>query len=150
MTTRLVKFTFLTSPDGINPSTDGFHYDGSQTKGANFFTQPTLTQAVGTLSIQFTCPATGTPLGSFAIQGSNDISLQEGNGEHSDTNVVNWSTLSFFDEAAGATVQSKAVSGAVSFIVSIPIVTTRWIRFAWTNTSGTVAPIIKASGRAVS
>lgn len=149
MTTRFVGFTFLTSPDGINPSADGLHYDGTLTKGANFFTQPLLTKAVGTLSIQFTCTATGTPLGSFAIQGSDDISLQE-SFEKSDTNVKNWSTLSFFDEGAGATVQTKAVSGAVSYIVTIPVVSSRWIRFAWTNTSGTVAPVITASGRAVS
>lgn len=148
MGTRISGFTFFTSPDGVNPSVDGLVYDGTVTKSANFIAQPILVEKVGTLGIQFSCPATGTPLGSFALQGSNDVSKQEGNNKP-DSYLVNWSTLSFYDEATGSTVQSKAVSGASSFMVSIPVVSPRWLRIVWTNTSGTIAPTIRAVEKSV-
>lgn len=149
MTTRISGFTFWTSPDGVQPSTDGFKYDGTVTKSANFTAQPILVEKVGTLSIQFSCPVTGAPLGSFSLQGSNDVSKQEGNNKP-DLNLVNWSTLSFFDEATGATVQTKAVAGASSFVVSITAVSPRWLRIVWTNTSGTITPTITAVEKSVS
>ena len=146
---RVAAFNLLHSPDGVNPSTDGVRFDGSTPWGTSVFSQPFYVESVGTLAVQVSCPATGTPSGSFAFQGSLDASAQE-NRRLPDVNLVNWGTLSFFDEATGVTVQSKTVSGAQSFIATIQVVSPRWIRFAWTNTSGQASLTVRAQEKSVS
>lgn len=152
MGTAFANFLMLHSPDGLNPDVPPVKLDGSVAYAATFTAMPFRVERVGTLSIHVSCPATGTPNGSFAIQGTNDASSREGSGgnDNTDANMVNWATLSFFDEATGLTVQSKAVSGASQFIVTIPIVSSRWVRLVWTNTSGSANLTVKVQTRAVS
>lgn len=148
MGTRTPGFLLTISTDGLTPTaTPPTLFDGTNAIGANRFGVPFLVERCGTMSLQVSCPVTGAPNGSFALQGSNDVSLQESRYQP-DTNLVNWSALSFFDEAAGATVQSKAVAGAQSFLISIPIVSPRWMRFVWTNTSGTANLTVRAQEKA--
>lgn len=149
MGTRTPGFPLTISTDGLNPTaTPATFFDGTNAIGANRFGVPFHVERCGSLAFQVSCPATGTPNGSFAIQGSNDVSLQESNGKP-DTNLLNWSTLSFVDEATGATVQSKAVAGAQSFIASIQNITPRWVRFVWTNTSGSALLSVRAQEKGV-
>lgn len=134
----------------ITPNTMGQpdiqRLDGRFQYSASFWSLPCLVQYEDTVGIHFSCPATGTPNGTFAIQGSSDKSQYEGNpnggpnGQPVDGNLLHWATLSFWDEATGAWVQSKAVSGASSYMFTFPITSARWVRMSWTNTSGSITP----------
>lgn len=122
--------------------------DGSNTYSSNFWSLPALLKSADTVGIQFSCLGTGSPNGTVAFQGSNDVSEYESvqgpfNGQNVDTNLLNWATMSFWDEATGLWLQSKAVSGASSYLFTIPILSPRWLRMSWTNSSGSVAPIAK-------
>lgn len=135
--------------DGVTPIPGGLRFDGANAIAASTTAEPILVERVGSLALHVSCPATGSPNGSFAIQGTNDASDQEGNMKPN-TKLVNWATLSFFDEATGLVVQSKAVVGAQSVIASIPVVTVRWLRFVWTNTNGSALLTVKPETKAVS
>lgn len=155
MSTRNLVYTLVSSTDGITPQgtkvgasaiqpgTAGALFDGGTAYGAGgpFYSVPIWVQDKDTLSLQFSCPASGTPLGSFIIQGSNDPGNQGqgGNaGNTPDSSLTNWSTLSFWDESLGTYVQARAVSGAVSYGATIQVFPMKWFRIKWTNTSGTI------------
>jgi hypothetical protein len=146
MAHRVAGFVLHQSTDSIVQGANDF--DGTNAVSSNLFSQAFYVERVGTLCIQVSCPATGTPNGSFAIQGSNDQSKEEVINKP-DTYLVNWCPLSFLDEATGATVQSKAVAGAQSFLATIAVTGPRWVRFSWTNTSGTANLTVRAQVKAV-
>lgn len=77
-------------------------------------------------SVQVSWPATGTPVGTFTIQASNDL---EGQFRKADSNLVNWFTLS------GTSTASSVGTGA---IISVPDVYYRWIRLVYTRSSGSI------------
>jgi hypothetical protein len=137
------------SPDGINPNADGLRLDGTNVWSATtIYGQPIYVENVGTLSMHVSAPVTGTPNGSFALQGSNDKCNHELT-RVPDGLMVNWAVLSFFDEATGLIVQSKAVSGAFSVMATIPVISSRWVRFVWTTTSGSALLTVKPQMKAV-
>jgi len=112
-------------------------YDGTNTISANSWGFPLFAKSNDlTYSFQLSCPATGSPNGSIALQGTNDFSQFEG-ADVPDSTLVNWSALGFWDEATTSWVLSKAVAGAQSYMFTIPVVGARWVRAVWTNTSGT-------------
>jgi hypothetical protein len=144
MSTRISGGNLQISPDGVSRQPSGTPqpaYDGTQTISANSTSVPIKVEDKDTICVQFSCPATGTPNGSIALQGCNDYARMEGE-VIPDANLKNWSVLTFWDEALGVWAQSKAVSGAQSYMLTIPVVGARWLRMVWTNTSGTVAPTI--------
>lgn len=124
------------SSDGINPIAAPNLYDGTNTIAANRFSVPMLVEKHDRLGIQLSAPATGTPNGSVAFQGSNDDSQMRDPNGYPDVNLVNWSTVSFFDELTFANVVTKAFAGAQSYMFTIPTCSYRWLRMVWTNTSG--------------
>lgn len=149
MGTRVVGGVPLkVSIDGIDWVASEQLFDGTNAIAANMYSVPIWVERVGTLALHVSCPATGSPVGSFALQGSCDASKQEGNNLP-DPFLVNWATLSFTDESTGGVVQSKAVSGASSFIATIPLVSCRWLRFVWTFTSGSALLTVKPQMKAV-
>lgn len=156
MSTRLVEgYTLVSSTDGltaqgtkvaatsIQPGTPGALFDGGTAYGAGgpFYSVPIRVSDKDTVGLQFSCPATGSPLGSFIIQGCNDPGNQNQGGSLSqlpDSSLLNWSTLSFWDESLGTYVQSRAVSGAQSYGATIQVFPMKWFRIQWTNSSGTI------------
>jgi hypothetical protein len=81
------------------------------------------------------------------MQSTNDISAQEGN-RIPDVNLINWATISFFDEALSTLVTTRPVVGAQSYLLTVQMLSGRWWRVLWTNTSGTAALIIRAQVKA--
>lgn len=152
MAHRVVGWILEQSVDGIQPPANPpVKYDGTETAlTANAFSAPVWVERVGTLSIQVTTGAGSTLVGSFAIQGSNDVSNKEGSTMQADGQQTNWCPLTFLDEATGSQVQSKALaSGAQSFIATIPVVSPRYIRWVFTFVSGSGSPIVKGQQKAV-
>jgi hypothetical protein len=144
MSTVQVDFTLSTSLDGV---TANQVLDGTSTISATFNSLPVWVKSNDTLGLQVSAPSTGAPTGTFALQGSNDLSAQEGNNKP-DVNLKNWSTLSFWDEATGAWVQSKAFAGAAaSFMATIQVLSPRWLRLVWTNTSGTALLTVRVQSK---
>jgi hypothetical protein len=156
MSTRIAGVTLTSSFDGINPQgtkvsataiqpgTAGSLFDGNTaystgTAGGPVYSVPIWAGDKDTIGFQFSCPATGSPSGSYIIQGCNDPGNQGqgGNmGQVPDGSLANWSTLSFWDELTFAFVATKTVSGAVSLMSTLQIFSAKWFRFKWTNTSG--------------
>ena len=136
--------TLVQSTDGLNPLAASKLFDGAAANvvSANVYSVPFWCGNKDTLCLQVSCAATGSPNGSFAMQGSNDYSQLESQGKV-DATVLNWSTLSFWDEALGSQVQSKAVVGAQSYMATIQVYGPGWWRMLWTNTSGTALLIAK-------
>jgi len=130
--------SLVISTDGINPSaTPSINFDGSNAIAAARFSVPMLCKFHDTIGLQVSSPAGSTFVGSYSIQGSNDQSQLEDNG-NPDVNLTNWATLSMWDEASGAWVQSKALaSGQQSFISTVQILSCRWVRLNLAFTSGT-------------
>jgi hypothetical protein len=127
----------VVSTNGIVPSaTPAINFDGTNTINSNVYSVPVLVKYGDRLGLQVSAPATGTPSGTITMQGSNDLSQLEGSNGYPDTNVVNWSTVSFFDELTFANVITKTFAGAESLMFSIANCEYRWWRFLWTNTSG--------------
>lgn len=136
-------FMGIPGADGITAQSPLVNFDGTQTISANKNSVPVWSQEKDGFGIQVSCPATGVPSGTVAFQASNDKSMKEGPGGLPDVNLVNWSTVSFWDEATAAWAQSKTISGASSFMFSMPVFTGRWLRFVWTNTSGSALLTVK-------
>lgn len=130
-----------TSTDGQSQGTTKF--DGTTVINANAFSTPILVNARDGIGLQVSAPSTGSPNGSFALQVSNDKPASELSAIP-DKLLANWSTVSFWDETTGAWAQSKAFVGAQSYMVTIPLISARWIRFVWTNTSGTANLTVRA------
>jgi len=136
MSTLQILKTLVISSDGINPIPAPNLYDGTNAIAANRFSVPLLLKYGDRIGIQVSAPSTGAPNGSVAFQGSNDASQLEDPNAYPDVNLVNWSTVSFFDELTFANVITKAFAGAQSYLFTIPTCSYRWLRMAWTNTSG--------------
>jgi hypothetical protein len=136
------------SVDSFTPN--GLAFDGSagSVVSGNLFSMAIWTPGNDRLSIQVSAPVTGSPVGSYAFQGSNDVSAQESNALP-DGNLKNWSTLAFFDEATFAQVASKAFSGPASFLATLQNLGPRWVRFAWTNTSGTGLLTVRVQSKSI-
>jgi len=158
--------TLVVSVDGINPVAilpgpppAPQAYDGSYTitgNGALAYSVPMLVQNKDTIGLQVSCLNTGTPNGTFSIQVSNDVSTQETN-DLPDGSLIHWATCSFWDESTGLWVTSKAISGVpaggfpsggTSLMASIQVLSARWWRMLWTNTTGSVNLIAKAAIKA--
>lgn len=136
----------VANADGITPS--ALSFDGTNAIAASSKGVPLLCQSIDRLAYQVSCPATGAPNGAFSLQGSNDISAQEGNVK-ADVNLLNWAALSFFDEATGAQVQTKAIAGAQTFLFTVQQLGCRWVRVVWTNTSGTANLTIRPQAKSI-
>jgi hypothetical protein len=136
MSTLQVLKTLVISSDGINPITAPNLYDGTNAIAASRFSVPFILKYGDRLGLQLSAPVTGAPSGSVALQGSNDASQLEDPNAYPDVNLVNWSTVSFFDELTFANVITKAFAGAQSFLFTVPTCSYRWMRMVWTNSSG--------------
>lgn len=156
MSTRIVGVTLISSFDGINaqgtkvaataiqPGTPGALFDGNTafsvgTASGPVYSVPVWVGDKDTIGLQFSCAATGTPSGTFILQGSNDPGNQGqgGNiGQVPDSSLLNWSTLGFWDESLPQYVTSRVVSGAVSYLCTLQVISCKWLRLKWTNTSG--------------
>ena len=149
MSTQEHLKTLVISSDGINPITAPNLYDGTNSIAANRFSVPILLKFADRLGIQVSAPSTGAPNGSVAFQGSNDPSQLEDPNAYADANVVNWSTVSFFDELTFANVVTKAFAGAQTFMFTIPGCSYRWLRMVWTNTSGSALLTVRVEHKGI-
>jgi hypothetical protein len=129
--------TLVVSTNGIIPSaTPQIYFDGTNAIAANTFSVPILVEKHDRLGLQVSAPVTGAPNGSVALQGSNDESQTRDPNAYPDVNLVNWSTVSFFDELTFANVITKVFNSAQSYLFTVPNCSYRWMRMVWTNTSG--------------
>ena len=164
MSTRIVTVTLTSSTNGysaqgtavkasaIQPGTAGALFDGNTAYGTGgpYYSVPVWVGDKDTLSLQFSCSATGSPLGSLIMQGSNDPGNASQGGNLSnlpDVTLLNWGTVSFWDETLYQFATARAVSGAQSYILTIPILSVKWWRMQWTNTSGTINIIARLTAK---
>ncbi len=82
-------------------------------------------------SLSVSCPSTGTPVGTVKLQGCNDMSRNE---NVADALLVNW----FDINSGGARIVSQAISSATVGGLSDPNAFYRWVRIAYTRSSGTI------------
>lgn len=128
------------------PRLDGYmdsaHRIDSLASGISFTTEAINCSAMAGYSVTVSCPATGSPVGTFKLQGCNDIETFKDN-RTADSNLVNW-----FDVAtAGDRITSVAVSGATCTELRDPHCRYRWFRVAWVASSGTIHATIKFEGK---
>lgn len=151
MSTKIAKFNALkvAAADGVStgpvPASCGAAFDGTQSFGANCFTVPLDMSGVDTLQLTVSMPTTATGQGTITLQGSNypyNVLNPSANSSilGPQTNAT-FGTLSFWDEATGAWLQSKALTNASPTTVNltIPIMGSAIFRVLWTNTTGTGA-----------
>ena len=140
-------------------------FDGTNAIAANTWSVPILVQNTDRLAVQVSCPSTGTPSGTIVIQGSNDVGLYEaqatpftggpvetGGQPISDPQLINWATIAFWNESTGAFVESLAVAGAQSSMITLGSsqqCAPRWVRVAWTNTSGSALLTIRVQQKSI-
>jgi hypothetical protein len=126
----------------IQPGTAGSKLDGGTAYGGTspFYCVPIWVGKFDTLSLQFSCAATGSPNGSLIMQSCDDPGNQGQGGNQSnypDSSLINWCTQSFWDETLGLFATARALVGAQSYKMTVPILSSKWWRLQWTNTSGT-------------
>ena len=140
-------------------------FDGTNVISANEWSVPILVQNTDRLSIHISCPSTGAPNGSIAVLGSNDVGIYEaqatpftgapvetGGSPISDPQLINWATIAFWNESTGAFVESLAVAGAQSSMITLGSsqqCAPRWILVAWTNTSGSAKLTIRVQQKSI-
>lgn len=137
MSTVLVTKVLQQSSDGIvNVGTYAFDGSAAAILSGNMYSLPVRVERDDTAGLHVTCTGGSSPNGTVTIQGSNDLSKFEGNAQTSNEQV-NWATIAFWDEASGTWATSKAIASTVSYLLTIPVCSFRWLRMLWTNTSGT-------------
>lgn len=136
---KTIKLTY--SVDGYVNS--GLILDG-YTQSANFYTSPINVRNVDTWSMLLMLPSTGTPSGTLQIQVSDDLGKYEntaGPGNMCDPGVSNWFNKYVWNAASNSWINSLTVSGATNVFLEEYKCTYRWVRFFWTNTSGSMTPV---------
>jgi hypothetical protein len=144
---EVVKTLGVSTNGQVPSATPEVYFDGTQTISANAYSVPIYVANKDLVGVHLTCSSTGSPNGSLSMQSTNDISAQEGN-RIPDVNLINWATISFFDEALSTLVTTRPVVGAQSYLLTVQMLSGRWWRVLWTNTSGTAALIIRAQVKA--
>jgi len=128
----------------LQPASGGSaHYDGTTPLAATGNTLPVNVSAVDAYSVQVSLPASSTLAGSFTLQASNDLGAQQSDGVSNAALVSNWVTISAWDQTAGAQAASVTIaSGAANAMLAERGCVYRWLRLAFTFTSGTGNPTI--------
>lgn len=130
----------------FTPNLEGFAVGTNVIDGytiaTSFTTNPIPLHHFIGYSVTVSCPSTGSPVGTFKIQGCNDLERRDG---QPDANLVNW-----FDIASGGDrVVSQAVSNATVGALSDPQCMYRWLRIVYTRTSGTITATIKLQRKTI-
>lgn len=76
---------------------------------------------IANYSVQITC--TGTPNGTFKLQGSNDFGAKD--NQPANASITNWADLSI----------SQAVTASGSYMLEDADCGYRWVRLVWTDSS---------------
>ena len=119
-----------------DPVPNGVVFDGSAAETATFTTAAISIRSAKTWALVFSCPSTGSPVGTWEVQGSIDPSKNPGR-DTADGNVTVWVSLA-----------SSAVSGASTISVTGADSPWLWLRGVYTETSGEVTPKIRLGFKA--
>ena len=117
---------------------------------ASFTTAPVFVKSLDAFSIQVSDVGGASPNGSFTVQACNDMGKQSSQAQP-DVTLQNWVTLTFTNEQTGARVSSFPLAGAGSSVLVQEFnCTYRWLRIAWTNTSGSAKLSVRLQQKGVS
>lgn len=150
------QFTFVWSPDGVTqPLNNNYNQplgiaaldlDGYANGTASFTTVPVSVGGCDRYSVVFSCPSTGTPSGTFALQGCDDKS-HRGEGGGPDANLINWFPIELQIVTTGVWSSSFTVSGQTQLTLIDPFVSYSWVRGVYTAASGSLTVTLKGHKR---
>lgn len=109
---------------------------------ASVTTNPICLNYAKGMSLSFSCPSTGSPVGTLKIQVTNDKEDFEGKA---DEKLVNWVDRPFVDLSSGNVVSSTAVSGATTIVIEDADIMWRWMRVVYTQSSGSCTMTLRVS-----
>ena len=136
------------SPDGVslpvNDATqDGVSFplnlDGYVTS-STFTSVPVYLGNVDAYSLAFTCPSTGSPVGTVGLQACNDRPRL---ADQPDSKLANWIPLYFLPQGGSTPVSTQSVSGATQVLFEELVCSYRWVRLVYTATSGSITATAK-------
>lgn len=144
MSSGPLRKTLVGSTDGY--TSNGNTLDSSSTiNAATSYSVPIPLDSVDRYRVHFTCPSTGSPVGSVKLQASVDAAPDMSNVP-SGANEPNWVDLSFATSSGGIQT-SFAINGAASYSLDENACNYLWVRMVLTLTSGTIAPTVKLVGK---
>lgn len=116
--------------DGYQQSNDSQYFISGYVAAGDITSAPIKIARKDGFCLQFTCPATGSPVGVVKLQLCND---SERVLDVADSNLVNW-----LDIQNG----SSAVNGASNIAIEDRCPEYRWLRVVYTRTSGSITATI--------
>jgi hypothetical protein len=141
----------VSSTDGV--VNVGTALDGASTTiTASTYSVPIMTHKWDRIGLVLAAAAGSTLVGALAMQGSSDVSQNEGKGSatESDANLLNWAPLSFLDQSTGQVIQTKNINtGAFALGFVLDDFGFRWYRIQFTFTSGSGLLIAKVSLKSI-
>lgn len=136
----------LAGTDGVQTSTTLL--DGNSAQAASFNSSGFFVGRAEQFNVRIQVPATGSPSGSFKIQGS--IDKPYGNGDLPDKAVADWYDLYFLKPSDASIYSTQTVtSSGGTFGFSMPVCTDRYIRVVWTRVSGSISPTVKVQYKCI-
>ena len=121
--------------DGYQTNVSPEYAIENYTTSSSFVTAPLVIKRKSGWSLSFSCPATGSPNGTFSIEVSNDKELRL---DIADDGLVNWQTLT----DGGETLSDSVVSDSlITYEDRDPQY--RWMRAKYERTSGTITATIR-------
>ena len=157
MSTKLAHVTLRESIDGWTDGTSPpTNFDGFEAAiGTSFYSVPIPVDEVDFWRLVFSCPATGAPAGTLAIQTSCDVVLNPTlTPNFGDLPNAFWNQLPLYPVVAGnwsthyypgavATLTPPPVAGATTIVIDEDRCNYAWMRIVYTATSGTIIPRAK-------
>lgn len=102
---------------------------------ASFSSEPIYIGDIYGFSVQFSCPATGSPNGSFTLQYSDDIERNQDGTPGS--LVANWVNI--------PNVTAITASGSAVLDIREAVCYARWLRVVYTASSGSITATVKVN-----
>lgn len=132
-------FLQVANADGITPQTIAIYLNGLTTQSSSYNTAAHYIGDAGEVALAFSCPSTGSPVGSIKLQVSNDVSANQQVGmQFPDAGLVNWADVVIPSTGSASVAVSGSTGGPLIWVFKRNGF--RWARFVVTLSSGTIAP----------
>jgi hypothetical protein len=130
-------FLQVADTDGISPQATAVYLNGQNAQATTFNTAAHYIGDAGRSGIAFSCPSTGTPVGTVTLQVSYDVSSNQQRGpQFPDAGLANWFNIT--DPVSGLT--NIPISSATQVAWNLRDHSFRWFRLVYTRTSGSITP----------
>lgn len=134
-------FLQVADTDGISPQATAVYLNGQSTQAISFNTAAHYVGDSSINGIAFSCPATGSPVGTVKLQVSIDVNANQQRGpQYPDAGLANWADVIVPSSGVATVAISGSTSGPI--IWSLKDHPFRWARLVYATSSGTILPTV--------